>query len=267
MELSTKIRMIRKARGLSQEELGDSLTKMSQGISRQSVSDWETGKSEPKLDNIRDIATVLYVSYDALLDEKINLLDPKVFADVLNNTKDSSKNNKQPILYEFRKRTINVFALLGLVACLAVFTVAVIMLIKVANDASKQATNILGGINDLKSQTTQLALWLFISACFGPGLWVWLIHWIRKGLNEPYGQVTSNNLVIKDSSARGGYKLIPIEEIEKVEQPIKKQHTVLVYLSNHKEPLQLKHARDPNGLVDIIGTSLSTKATDGSTIK
>ena len=47
MELSTKIRMIRKARGLSQEELGDSLTKMSQGISRQSVSDWETGKSEP----------------------------------------------------------------------------------------------------------------------------------------------------------------------------------------------------------------------------
>lgn len=42
MKLSDKIRIIRKARGLSQEGLGEKLSRSSQyGISRQSVSDWE----------------------------------------------------------------------------------------------------------------------------------------------------------------------------------------------------------------------------------
>ena len=76
MKLSDKIRIIRKARGLSQEALGDSLSRVSEnGISRQSVSDWENGKAEPKLDNIRDLAEVLNVSFDALLDENIDLDD------------------------------------------------------------------------------------------------------------------------------------------------------------------------------------------------
>ena len=44
MKLSDKIRIIRKARGLSQEALGDSLSRVSEnGISRRSVSDWENG--------------------------------------------------------------------------------------------------------------------------------------------------------------------------------------------------------------------------------
>ena len=42
MKLSDNIRIIRKARGLSQEALGDSLSRVSENsISRQSVSDWE----------------------------------------------------------------------------------------------------------------------------------------------------------------------------------------------------------------------------------
>lgn len=42
MKLSDKIRIIRKARGLSQEGLGEKLSRTSKyGISRQSVSDWE----------------------------------------------------------------------------------------------------------------------------------------------------------------------------------------------------------------------------------
>ncbi|MCM1395833.1 MAG: helix-turn-helix domain-containing protein, partial [Corallococcus sp.] len=64
MELSDKIRILRKARGYSQEGLGYNLSRVSKdGISRQSVSDWENGKSEPKLDNIRDLASVLDVSF------------------------------------------------------------------------------------------------------------------------------------------------------------------------------------------------------------
>lgn len=84
MELSDKIRIIRKARGFSQEGLGDSLSMTCEsGISRQSVSDWENGKTEPKLNNIRDLAKVLNVSYDALLDETLDLTDTNVLTAVL----------------------------------------------------------------------------------------------------------------------------------------------------------------------------------------
>lgn len=88
MQLADKIRIIRKARGLSQEGLGFSLSRVSEnGISRQAVSDWETGKSEPKLENIRDLAEVLGVSFDALLDESIDLDNPDVLTAVLTKQK------------------------------------------------------------------------------------------------------------------------------------------------------------------------------------
>ena len=69
MKLFEKIRILRKARGLSQEQLGYSLSRVNKdGISRQTISDWENGNFEPKLENIRDLAEVLDVSFDVLLD-------------------------------------------------------------------------------------------------------------------------------------------------------------------------------------------------------
>ena len=79
MQLSDKIRIIRKARGYSQEGLGMNLSMVNKnGISRQTVSDWENGNCEPKLNNIRDLAKVLEVSFDALLDDDIDLNDKEV---------------------------------------------------------------------------------------------------------------------------------------------------------------------------------------------
>lgn len=93
MKLSDKIRIIRKARGLSQEGLGEKLSRSSQyGISRQSVSDWENGKTEPKLENIRDLAEVLRVSFDALLDESIDLNSPETLTAVLQNSQTEGRN-------------------------------------------------------------------------------------------------------------------------------------------------------------------------------
>ena len=85
MKLFDKIRILRKARGLSQEQLGYSLSRVNKdGISRQTVSDWENGKFEPKLENIRDLAEVFDVSFDTLLDESVDLDDPAVLKAVLN---------------------------------------------------------------------------------------------------------------------------------------------------------------------------------------
>ena len=62
LNIGGKIQARRKAMGLSQEELAQ-LT----GVSRQSVTKWETGQSAPDLDRLVELADVLGVSLDFLL--------------------------------------------------------------------------------------------------------------------------------------------------------------------------------------------------------
>lgn len=119
MELFDKIRILRKARGLSQEQLGYSLSRVNKdGISRQTVSDWENGNFEPKLDNIRDLAEVLNVSFDTLLDESVDLNDEKVLNAVLNqqpyenNQKIEKENKSEPPVIKRCNITLKEIALL-----------------------------------------------------------------------------------------------------------------------------------------------------------
>ncbi|MBO5153925.1 MAG: helix-turn-helix transcriptional regulator [Eubacterium sp.] len=65
MRLSEKIMDLRKKSGWSQEELADRL-----GISRQSVSKWETGESVPDIDKIIRMSELWNVSTDYLLKEE-----------------------------------------------------------------------------------------------------------------------------------------------------------------------------------------------------
>ena len=64
MSLSEKILKLRAARGMSQGDLAEQL-----GVSRQSVSKWETGQSVPDLDKIIKLADLFGVTTDYLLRE------------------------------------------------------------------------------------------------------------------------------------------------------------------------------------------------------
>ncbi len=66
MILAEKIILMRKKKGWSQEELADKL-----GISRQSVSKWESGASIPELDKIVKLSAMFEVSTDYLLKDEI----------------------------------------------------------------------------------------------------------------------------------------------------------------------------------------------------
>ena len=66
MILGEKIVQLRKQRGWSQEELASQL-----GISRQSVSKWESGASIPDLDKIIKMSSLFGVTTDYLLKEEI----------------------------------------------------------------------------------------------------------------------------------------------------------------------------------------------------
>lgn len=65
MSLSEKILSLRTQLGLSQEDLAEKL-----GVSRQSVSKWETGQSVPDLDKLIKLADLFGISVDELVREE-----------------------------------------------------------------------------------------------------------------------------------------------------------------------------------------------------
>lgn len=79
MKLGEKIIISRKKQGLSQVDLADAL-----GVSRQSISKWETDEAKPEISKLPTLAKVLNVSVDWLLSKE----------DMVDNKEDiSSENN------------------------------------------------------------------------------------------------------------------------------------------------------------------------------
>lgn len=70
MTLGEKIYMLRTENGLSQESFGESL-----GVSRQSVSKWETGQSVPELEKVVAISNLFGVTTDYLLRDELEGTD------------------------------------------------------------------------------------------------------------------------------------------------------------------------------------------------
>ena len=64
MTLSEKLQNLRRAAGLSQEQLAEQL-----GVTRQAVSKWETGEGKPDIDNLLPLARLLGTTVDYLLDD------------------------------------------------------------------------------------------------------------------------------------------------------------------------------------------------------
>ena len=57
MNLGERIQHLRKNRGLSQEQLADSLN-----VSRQAISKWETNQSSPEIENILALSREFAIS-------------------------------------------------------------------------------------------------------------------------------------------------------------------------------------------------------------
>ena len=72
MQLSENITQLRKAMGLSQEQLAEQV-----GVSRQSISKWETGQSAPELDKLLLLSQAFAVSTDLLLGNNAPETEPK----------------------------------------------------------------------------------------------------------------------------------------------------------------------------------------------
>lgn len=84
MNLADRILAYRKAKGLSQEELAEVLN-----VSRQTISKWETGQSQPDLDKLLPLCELFEISADELLGKEI----------VKNATQKKSLTKKQKLFF------------------------------------------------------------------------------------------------------------------------------------------------------------------------
>ena len=78
MILAEKIALLRKKNNYSQEDLANEL-----GISRQSVSKWESGNSIPDLDKIIKMSSLFGVSTDYLLKDELEEATPSESDEVI----------------------------------------------------------------------------------------------------------------------------------------------------------------------------------------
>lgn len=62
MKFEERIQLLRKEKGLSQEDLAEKL-----GVSRQAVAKWEAGLSYPDVDNLIILSNLFHISIDSLL--------------------------------------------------------------------------------------------------------------------------------------------------------------------------------------------------------
>lgn len=245
MKLSDKIRIIRKARGLSQEALGDSLSRTSKdGISRQSVSDWENGKSEPKLDNIRDLVYVLNVSFDALLDESIDLNDQHVLASVLKNLNPEIKQTiNRKSRYNLRVSTVSIHSFSY------IFIDLILLFITVVFGVISLFCN--WGVS-----------WIFIFA-IGGTLFIALLpmtiantRMLLKGLESvAIGELNNTHLIINTRKDTYNTLYIPIDKIDNIEisnQRSKRCGDVCVKIEGRNKPLTICKIMNPHKLIEVF---------------
>ena len=76
MEIKNQIRAYRSQLGMSQEELGEAVY-----VTRQTVSNWETGKSYPDIQSLLRLSSLFGISLDQLIKGDVELLKEKINAD------------------------------------------------------------------------------------------------------------------------------------------------------------------------------------------
>ncbi len=80
MNISSQIRNHRKRIGLSQEELAEKIY-----VSRQTISNWETGRSYPDVHNLLLLSALYEISIDELIKGDVEIMKEKISSRELQN--------------------------------------------------------------------------------------------------------------------------------------------------------------------------------------
>lgn len=84
MKLSEKILLLRKRRGLSQEQLAKEIN-----VSRQAIYKWETGITTPDIDNVKLLSEFFNISFNELVDDNVSIKEMPI--SISNDNKNEEK--------------------------------------------------------------------------------------------------------------------------------------------------------------------------------
>lgn len=140
MELYEKLYELRRASGMSQEELAEKL-----GVSRQAVSKWESGATQPELSKLIELSKLYSVSVDELL----SLEHAKPEQDAAESPVQSNAEKAPAEKLSFRDFCIQHKKIIG---CAAVAAVALAALIAVGAHYNNRINTLSTQVNDLRSQ-------------------------------------------------------------------------------------------------------------------
>lgn len=109
MPFHDRLKQHRKEKNLTQKEIAPLL-----GIKQNTYSDWETGKSEPNLENVVKLSKILGTTTDELLGQTIyskvdllRFLDDFDVSDIKNFEKDDVDKLKFAIMFEMTRNKVN----------------------------------------------------------------------------------------------------------------------------------------------------------------
>ena len=123
MKFGDNLKQIRKSKNISQEELAEKL-----GVSRQSVSKWETGENYPSMYNIMCLCDIFKCKINNLVHESmsdINSLDEEIKMNVVKFKEDKQKKVK------VLSKIISIVSKIGKVCCMIGIVIAALAAIVV----------------------------------------------------------------------------------------------------------------------------------------
>ena len=146
MKFGENLKIIRKNKKMSQEELAEKLN-----VSRQSVSKWETGESYPEMNNILELCRIFNIKINELIHQDmsdISSLDEEV---IMNLVKFNENKQKQV------KSLSNVISLIGkiggivLKVCIPFIIIAMLLIPYIINNIEVKNDEISFKSNNIES--------------------------------------------------------------------------------------------------------------------
>ncbi len=105
MKFNEKLIKLRKASGLSQEELGDKLN-----VARQTISKWELGETTPEMDKLGELSNLFEISIDELV--KDNAIPNTIIKEIDQRKVESLYKDSQNVKSVIKTYLIMVFGIL-----------------------------------------------------------------------------------------------------------------------------------------------------------
>lgn len=141
MKFGENLKLIRKSKKISQEELADKL-----GVSRQSVSKWETGENYPTINNILCLCDIFKCKINEIVHEDfsdINSLDEDIKMSVVKFKEQEQKRMKglSNFIYVVA-RIFKIFAIMGIFASSILLVVLTITVPNTKIDTGRQTVEV-----------------------------------------------------------------------------------------------------------------------------